>query len=256
MEVRWRVDDVSSRNAFADYFGDLEVVQAGVPARAGRTSPRARVAELLRPRRGPPTAARAAPRSATRGDVRVRSWTADDVPALPGGEQPGLTERAGYLHLSTYRSWEDVGRWYWGLVRDQLVADDRTRAAVREATRGLTEPRDRVRAIYNWVISHTRYVALEFGIHGFKPYPVAQCARGDRRLLGQASTIVAMLREAGVDASIALVRTRRNGRIDTSPRRSPSSTTRSPTSPRSTSSSTAPQEHSAMDGVFPPATRA
>ena len=109
------------------------------------------------------------------GDVRVRSWTADAVPALPPEEQsPGATERAGYLHLSTYRSWEDVGRWYWGLVRDQLVVDDRMRAAVREATRGLTEPRARVRAIYNWVISHTRYVALEFGIHGFKPYPVAQ----------------------------------------------------------------------------------
>ncbi|MFO0609873.1 MAG: DUF3857 domain-containing protein [Polyangiales bacterium] len=220
VEVRWRVDDVSSRNAFADYFGDLEVVQAGVP--------RARWSYVLRAPASRSFFVHAAALSDGRalraeerdeGDVRVRSWTADDVPALPPEENsPGSTERAGYLHLSTYRSWEDVGRWYWGLVRDQLVADDRMRAAVREATRGLTEPRDRVRAIYNWVISHTRYVALEFGIHGFKPYPVAQvCARGFGDCKDKASTIVAMLREAGVDASIALVRTRRNGRIDTSP---------------------------------------
>ena len=220
VEVRWRVDDVSSRNAFADYFGDLEVVQAGVP--------RGRWTYVLR---APATRAFFVHTSAlsdgrplraeerTEGDVRVRTWTADDVPALPPEENsPGSTERAGYLHLSTYRSWEDVGRWYWGLVRDQLVADDRMRAAVREATRGLTAPRDRVRAIYNWVITHTRYVALEFGIHGFKPYPVAQvCARGFGDCKDKASTIVTMLREAGIDASIALVRTRRNGRIETTP---------------------------------------
>jgi len=220
VELRWRIDDVSSRNAFADYFGDLEVVQAGVP--------RARWSYVLRAPASRSFFVHAAPLSDGRtlhteehddGDIRVRTWTAEDVPALPPEEHsPGPTERAGYLHLSTYRSWEDVGRWYWGLVRDQLVADDRIRSVVREVTRGITDPRERVRAIYNWVISHTRYVALEFGIHGFKPYPVPQvCARGFGDCKDKASTIVTMLREAGIEAAIALVRTRRNGRIEGTP---------------------------------------
>ena len=35
VELRWRVDDVSFRNVFADYFGDLQVVQAEVPPATG-----------------------------------------------------------------------------------------------------------------------------------------------------------------------------------------------------------------------------
>jgi hypothetical protein len=71
-------------------------------------------------------------------------------------------------------------------VRDQLVADDRLRATVRASPRGLTTDRDKVRAIYGWVIAHTRYVALEFGIHGFKPYAgAADLHPGLRRLQRQ-----------------------------------------------------------------------
>ena len=31
---------------------------------------------------------------------------------------PGYAEVAPYLHVSTYASWDDVGRWYWRLVED------------------------------------------------------------------------------------------------------------------------------------------
>lgn len=220
VEVRWRVDDVSSRNAFADYFGDLEVVQSAVPRASWRYVLRAPATREFFVHAAPMADGRALTREEhADGDTRVLTYSATDIAAVPPEEHsPGVTERAAYLHVSTYRTWEDVGRWYWGLVRDQLVADDRMRAVVREITRGRTDPRDRVRAVYDWVLSHTRYVALEFGIHGFKPYPVTQvCTRGFGDCKDKASTIVAMLREAGVDASVALVRTRRNGRIETTP---------------------------------------
>ena len=67
-------------------------------------------------------------------------------------------------------------------------------------------------------MKNTRYVALEFGIHGFLPYRVPEIVRrgfGDCK--DKASLIYTMLREAGVDARIVLVRTRRNGAIDDEP---------------------------------------
>lgn len=220
VELQWRVDDVSPRNAFADYFGDFQFIQANVP--------RARWRYVLRAPSGREMFVHAAPlpeghalAADTRadGDVTVRSWTAEGVPPVPPEDHaPGYAERAAYIHVSTYRDWAGVGRWYWGLVRDQLVADDRLRAVVREVTRGLTDERAKVRAIYNWVIAHTRYVALEFGIHGFKPYLVPQiCARGFGDCKDKASVIVTMLREAGIDASLVLLRTRHNGNIATEP---------------------------------------
>ena len=33
----------------------------------------------------------------------------------------------GHVHVSTYKSWDDMGRWYWGLVKDQFIADDEVR---------------------------------------------------------------------------------------------------------------------------------
>src|SRR5690606_13765893 len=60
----------------------------------------------------------------------------------------------------------------------------------------------------------TRYVGLEFGIHGYKPYRVPQIIeRGFGDCKDKASLLYTMLREAGIDAHIVLVRTRRNGAI-------------------------------------------
>ncbi|MEZ4393765.1 MAG: DUF3857 domain-containing protein [Polyangiales bacterium] len=216
VELRWRVDDVSFRNVFADYFGDLQLVQAEVP--------RARFRYVLRAPRGRrfyfsdlAPAGLPALRHEERddGDARVHTFSADDVPALhPEERAPGRTERGMYLHVSTYRTWAEVGAWWWGLVRDQLVADDRLRATVRRITAGMTDPRDKVRAVYDWVIANTRYVALEFGIHGYKPYAVPQvCTRGFGDCKDKASVIVTMLREAGVEAHLVLIRTRDQGTI-------------------------------------------
>ena len=84
--------------------------------------------------------------------------------------QPPWTEVLGHVNVSTYKSWDDLGRWYWGPVKDQLVADDEVRRRAEALTQGLKDDRAKARAIYDYVVQKTRYVALEFGIHGFKPY--------------------------------------------------------------------------------------
>jgi len=75
-----------------------------------------------------------------------------------------------------------------------------------------------VRAIHELVVTGTRYVGLEFGIHGFKPYKVTQVLErrfGDCK--DKASLLVAMLREVGVEADLVLLRTRRLGLLDREP---------------------------------------
>ncbi|MBC7171320.1 MAG: hypothetical protein H5U40_02775, partial [Polyangiaceae bacterium] len=153
------------------------------------------------------------------GVTRIDRWVADDVPAMrPEDRMPGATEVSPYLHVSTYRSFEDVGRWWWGLVRDQLTIDDSLRATVAELVRGAPDTRTKVERIYGWVLRRTRYVGLEFGIHGFKPYRISQVVRrgfGDCK--DKAALLYVMLEEAGIDARIALVRTRHLGDIAEAP---------------------------------------
>ena len=75
-----------------------------------------------------------------------------------------------------------------------------------------------MRAIHGLVVTGTRYVGLEFGIHGFQPYKVTQVlARKFGDCKDKATLMIALLREAGIDAELVLLRTRRGGRIEPAP---------------------------------------
>ncbi|MCB9595776.1 MAG: DUF3857 domain-containing protein [Sandaracinaceae bacterium] len=213
VDIQYRVDDVAPRNLFDDYFGALTYLQRTVPvARFDYVliAPRARELHFNHPQM-----TGLAHDVTEEGEQRIHHFHVDDVPALrPETSMPGMTELVPYLHVSTYATWEAVGRWYWGLIQDQLHADEDLQRTVRELVADAPDLRTKVQRIYDWVIRNTRYVALEFGIHGFLPYRVPEIVdRGFGDCKDKASLIYTMLREAGIDARIVLTRTRRNGHI-------------------------------------------
>ncbi|MCS6856562.1 MAG: DUF3857 domain-containing protein [Sandaracinaceae bacterium] len=212
VELRYRIDDVAERNRFHDYFGDLHFFQGAVPIERMRyilIGPKNKQFYFHRPKISHEF------KEQIQGDHKVYTFIADRISALhPEEGMPGPTETRPYLHLSTYQNWEEVGRWWWGLIRDQLEADERIKEKVREITKDATDIRTKVQRIYRWVIDHTRYVGLEFGIHGYKPYRVTQVVeRGFGDCKDKASLLYVMLKEAGIDAHLVLVRTRDNGAI-------------------------------------------
>jgi transglutaminase-like putative cysteine protease len=217
VEIRYRIDDVAERNQFDDYYGDMHFFQGGAPtARAEYVliTPAARTFFFNAPQL--PSLQR---EERVEGSRRIHRYVADDVPAIRSEDgMPGATETRPYLHVSTYQSWQDVGRWWWGLVHDQLYADESLRRTVRELVADAPDTRTKVQRIYRWVIDHTRYVGLEFGIHGFLPYRVPQIVqRGFGDCKDKASLLYTMLTEAGVEARMVLVRTRRNGALNDLP---------------------------------------
>jgi tetratricopeptide (TPR) repeat protein/transglutaminase-like putative cysteine protease len=217
VELLYRVEDVSPSNAFADYFGEVNYMQSDVPlARAEYVliTPKARAFYFNKPNvHGLSEDVKEA------GDQRIYHFVAQDVPALdPEASAPPFGEILGHVHVSTYKSWDEMATWYWGLVKDQFVADDEVKRRVAEATRGKTDVRDKVRAIYDYVVQKTRYVALEFGIHGFKPYSCSQIfARGFGDCKDKATLIVTMLKELGIPATIVIVRTGMRGNFEEAP---------------------------------------
>ena len=217
VELRYRIDDISHRNVFADYYGDLQFLQSGDPQKRMEyvlIAPSSRAFHFNEPQL--PGLQRT--QTTNEGKTIVR-YVATDVPAIRSEDgMPGLTEIAPYLHVSTYATWQEVGHWWWGLVHDQLYADDSLRRTVANLVRGAPDTRTKVQRIYDWVVTNTRYVGLEFGIHGYLPYRVPQIVqRGFGDCKDKASLLYTMMREAGIDARIALVRTRRNGSINDLP---------------------------------------
>ncbi len=217
VEVRYRVEDVAHRNAFADYFGEVNYFESREPV--GRAeyvliTPKSRVFYFNKPNvPGLKSSVK------EQGNSRIYRFVAEALPAQNTEPlQPPGSELFGYVHVSTYASWDAMGKWYWGLVRDQFVADDEVRRRVAAITKGMTTPDEKVRAIYGYVVQNTRYVALEFGIHGYKPYRCAQIfARGFGDCKDKATLIVSMLKEAGIPATIVIVRTQMRGDFGTEP---------------------------------------
>jgi tetratricopeptide (TPR) repeat protein len=217
VEIEYLLEDVAQRNLFADYFGDLVYLQEELPVRRFAyvlVTPGKRRFYFRHPRRpGVRHEAR------ERGETRVYSWTARDLPRIVvEPSMPGWSEVSDYIHASTYRDWDEVVRWYRGLIRPQLRATTAVSAQARRLTRGLTAERDKIRAIHNYVAKTTRYVGLEFGIHSYKPYAAAQVlARKFGDCKDKAALMVALLGEVGVPAELVLVRTRDRGRVETTP---------------------------------------
>ena len=217
VELLYRVEDVAPRNAFADYFGEVAYMQSDEPiahAEYDLITPKSRTFNF-----GKPTVPGLVSTTSEDATTRTYRFVADNVPPLdPEAHQPPMGERLGHVHVSTYKTWDDMGAWYWGLAKDQLVVDDEVRRRVREVTAGLTTERDKVRAVYDYVVQKTRYVALEFGIHGFKPYRASQIfSRGFGDCKDKATLIVAMLKELGIPASLVIVRTGNRGDFESFP---------------------------------------
>ena len=145
----------------------------------------------------------------------VYLWEKRDNAALVREPRsPSWSEQGAYVHVSNFATWETLGKWYADLLRPQFKLTPELEALAAEARSRHPNRLDRVEAIDDLVLRSTRYVALEFGIYGFKPYPVAQTfARKFGDCKDKASLMVALLRAAGIDAQIALIRTQHLGNI-------------------------------------------
>lgn len=210
VELRYRIDDVTPRNEFADYYGDIVYMQNDEPTSNAEyvlVTPKAR--KLLVDARVPNLKRKVS----TSGDQRIYHFSADRVPAIkPEPQMPPWPEVLGFVHVSTYQDWNALGKWYWGLVKEQLDLDTETRKLARSITQGKSTELEKVQAVYNWVIKNTRYVALEFGIYGFKPRRCVQTvSRGWGDCKDKATVIVTLLRELGIDANLVIVRTGARG---------------------------------------------
>ena len=214
LEVQWRLDDTAIDNLLSDYWGDVDAVQSTFVKKHYRfvvDMPSAR--RLFWNTTTAPTFVKA---STSTAEARtVYRFEASEVPRLvPEPQMPGWAELAGIVHLSTYQTWEQVGRYYQGLVRDQLVPSEELKRTVDGLLKGVdrSDTAKVVAAVYGFVVSQVRYVGLEFGIHGFQPYRVDRIlARRFGDCKDKASLMYAMLKVAGVDSRLVLLRTRDRG---------------------------------------------
>ena len=223
VEFRYRVRQVANENFRGDYFGDIEYVQGTRPVALSRYVVEAPVTwELYF--RAPASEHRKLSNELPGGEAprkgyKIHGFELKDVPAVQtDSRQPGYADVYDYILVSNKETYDEIGKWWWNLVEEQLIVNDEIRKTVRELTEGLDSKRAKVEALHNYVVRNTRYLHVGLGVHGWKPYRTTQCFKnkyGDCK--DKASLLKVMLEEVGIPTNLVLVRTRRLGKVDESP---------------------------------------
>ena len=116
---------------------------------------------------------------------RMYRWQHETASEYPKKQEKDNTAQVGLVQetyqpdiaVSSFQSWAEVGAWYRGLIRDRALPDAAIRAKADELTHGLTTDDAKVDALYNYVATQYRYIAVSFGIGRLQPHAAAEVFR-------------------------------------------------------------------------------
>ena len=108
-------------------------------------------------------------------------------------------------------TWKDVGAFCYGLKEGTEDLPEDFVDRLKEMTASAGSDLEKVRILYDYLREQTRYVSIQLGIGGYKPFPAAQVQKsgfGDCK--GLSNYMQAMLRAVGIPSSYTLVNTDRD----------------------------------------------
>jgi tetratricopeptide (TPR) repeat protein/transglutaminase-like putative cysteine protease len=114
------------------------------------------------------------------------------------------------VQLTTFVSWEQIGRWYASLEKDRRAPSPEVRAKADELTKGLNTQLDKVEGLYDFVAKNFRYVSLSLGVGRYQPHAAGDVLHDQYGDCKDKHTLLASLLEAeGLHASSVLINSSR-----------------------------------------------
>jgi hypothetical protein len=117
---------------------------------------------------------------------------------------PAEFEIQGYKgNMST---WKDFGKFQSTLNQGRDVLPAEIVQAVQQVTNGLTDPREKVKLLYQYLQKNTRYISIQLGLGGWQPFEAAYVAKkgyGDCKAL--TNYMYSLLKAAGIRSNYVLV---------------------------------------------------
>jgi len=110
------------------------------------------------------------------------------------------------IRLTTFQSWEQVGRWYAALEAPQRLPTPEVRRKAAELTAGRKTEIEKIEALYDFVATNFRYVSLSLGAGRYQPRQagaVLQEQYGDCK--DKHTLLASLIDAAGLKASAVLI---------------------------------------------------
>lgn len=124
---------------------------------------------------------------------------------------PNITFALDKFHMQGLdgeaKTWEEFGKWkYENLLNGLDELPKETILKISELVKNTKSTKEKVRLIYNYVQENTRYISVQLGIGGLRPYPAEHVDRigyGDCK--GLSNYTKALLNTQGIESFYAIV---------------------------------------------------
>ncbi|HEU5365137.1 MAG TPA: DUF3857 domain-containing protein [Hanamia sp.] len=164
-----------------------------------------------------------APSISNSGKNKIYSWEAKNLVSVPY-EEGAVSYENSYpaILLSPNKfsmdgnegdlsSWKNFGFWYATLSKGSLNLSDETKSSLKEMVKDAKDNKEKIEILYNYLQSNFRYVSIQLGIGGFKPFDadfVDKKKYGDCKAL--ANYMQAILNAVGIVSYPALINAQYN----------------------------------------------
>jgi hypothetical protein len=159
----------------------------------------------------------------TEKNKKITTWSATNMPAiLKESFAPKWHEITTAVifgpsdfQVGDYKgnmvNWQDFGKFVYSLKqgRDQLPQN--VKQAVHQVADGITDPKKKIQALYEYMQKNTRYISIQLGIGGWQPFDASYVATkgyGDCKALS--NYMYSILKEAGISSNYTVIRAGRN----------------------------------------------
>jgi tetratricopeptide (TPR) repeat protein len=114
------------------------------------------------------------------------------------------------IQLTTFETWEQIGRWYAALEKDRRAPSPEVRTKAEELTRGQNTDLAKTEALYDFVAKNFRYVSLSLGLGRYQPHAASDVLHDQYGDCKDKHTLLASLLDAeGLHANSVLINSTR-----------------------------------------------
>ncbi len=163
------------------------------------------------------------PQIAENGELKTYEWIVNGQTALfkepntyaAGSKLPRIAIAPNEFEYDDYKgsfkTWKDYGQWYYNFYEEKKPFTETQIATIKSSVEGFSTTEEKVRFLYKQMQKNTRYVSIQLGIGGLKPFPasfVEEKKYGDCKAL--TNYMKHVLKAAGITSYPAIIKSGTN----------------------------------------------
>ncbi|PCJ97390.1 MAG: DUF3857 domain-containing protein [Flavobacteriaceae bacterium] len=141
----------------------------------------------------------------------LKAYKDEDYSPAFSDVAPRVKVALDHFHLEgvngTAKTWKEYGKWiYDELIQGRGVVDAVTTSKVKNLVNDIEDPKEKVKAVYEYVQNNTRYISVQLGIGGWMPISAAEVDEvkyGDCK--GLTNYTMALLKVVGIESFYTVV---------------------------------------------------